>query len=229
MNTFKKTVIVGTTSGYPDKITIEYTLRDDKGRLSLTGVIADGLRSDCLAAGQIVNALLEYVKIPSPSWPKEKLEKLIEIWHRWHLNDMNAACEHQRNWPLDKPLDVQIYTQVGTRCDDIRAFIRGGRATEEEKNLLKLSDDIWGAMTTGGKHGNFGGSSPYPAEDIVRLLGENMLAKWKIEQKTAGGVYPFQHPEGLLCKPCEVCGYEYGSAWLYEAVPEDVLEWLRDC
>lgn len=36
-----------------------------------------------------------------------------------------------------------------------------------------------------------------------------------------------EHPEGLLSRPCGVCGYKYGSAWLREDVPTDVLEWLR--
>jgi len=31
---------------------------------------------------------------------------------------------------------------------------------------------------------------------------------------------------GLLCAPCPTCGYKYGTAWLYEAVPQDVIDWL---
>lgn len=37
----------------------------------------------------------------------------------------------------------------------------------------------------------------------------------------------WEHPEGLLCKPCPTCGYKYGEAWLYEEVPEDVLIYLK--
>jgi hypothetical protein len=46
------------------------------------------------------------------------------------------------------------------------------------------------------------------------------------EKKMAGWVTPDEHPEGLLCKPCPVCGYQYGSAWNKEKVPGDVLDWL---
>ena len=35
-----------------------------------------------------------------------------------------------------------------------------------------------------------------------------------------------EHPEGLLSVPCPTCGYKYGSAWLHEEVPQDVLDWL---
>jgi hypothetical protein len=39
-------------------------------------------------------------------------------------------------------------------------------------------------------------------------------------------VYEGEHKDGLLNKPCQVCGYRYGSSWLKVEVPEDVLEWL---
>ena len=35
-----------------------------------------------------------------------------------------------------------------------------------------------------------------------------------------------EHPKGLLSEPCEVCGYKYGSAWLREDVPAEVLDFL---
>lgn len=35
-----------------------------------------------------------------------------------------------------------------------------------------------------------------------------------------------EHPEGLLCEPCDVCGYKFGSAWKAEEVPQDVLAFL---
>lgn len=35
------------------------------------------------------------------------------------------------------------------------------------------------------------------------------------------------HKDGLLMKPCPTCGYAYGSKWLREEVPADVLAWLR--
>ena len=39
-------------------------------------------------------------------------------------------------------------------------------------------------------------------------------------------VHRHEHPEGLLCEPCPTCGYRYGTAWLYEEVPEEVLREL---
>jgi len=32
-----------------------------------------------------------------------------------------------------------------------------------------------------------------------------------------------EHPQGLLSEPCPTCGYKYGSAWLKEEIPADVV------
>jgi hypothetical protein len=47
------------------------------------------------------------------------------------------------------------------------------------------------------------------------------------KKREAGWVTVDEHPEGLLNKPCPVCGYKYGSAWNKETVPDGVLDWLR--
>jgi hypothetical protein len=41
-----------------------------------------------------------------------------------------------------------------------------------------------------------------------------------------GWISPSEHSDGLLGKPCPDCGYAYGTAWLTEEVPQDILEWL---
>ena len=46
------------------------------------------------------------------------------------------------------------------------------------------------------------------------------------ETKMLGWLYPKDHPEGLLAKPCPVCGYKYGTAWKTEEVPQEVIDWL---
>jgi len=56
-------------------------------------------------------------------------------------------------------------------------------------------------------------------------------AKWEDKRIDSGGerglfachVRPDEHPEGLLTKPCPVCGYKYGTAWLKEALPPEVV------
>jgi hypothetical protein len=48
----------------------------------------------------------------------------------------------------------------------------------------------------------------------------------KRETRSAGHVSFNEHPEGLLSKPCEVCGYKYGTEWRIETVPSDVIAFL---
>lgn len=69
---------------------------DVNGRLSITGVegpLSSGnARGGC---GQI--DLHEWgVKTYAPGWNAALVSKFRAIWAEWHLNDMQSACEHQR-------------------------------------------------------------------------------------------------------------------------------------
>lgn len=50
--------------------------------------------------------------------------------------------------------------------------------------------------------------------------------KIKIEKKSSGWVRPTEHSDGVLTKACPVCGYQYGTAWVREEVPQNVIDWL---
>lgn len=41
-------------------------------------------------------------------------------------------------------------------------------------------------------------------------------------------VRPSEYPDGLLAAPCPECGYRFGSAWLFEEVPANVLAYLSE-
>ena len=65
-------------------------------------------------------------------------------------------------------------------------------------------------------------------KEIIELLtNARMIRIKKVETKTANWVTPKEHPEGILTKPCEICGYKYGTKWNFEEIPEEVLEYLR--
>lgn len=36
-----------------------------------------------------------------------------------------------------------------------------------------------------------------------------------------------ENPKGLLMKPCDVCGYRYGSRWLLEVLPPEVIQEVK--
>jgi hypothetical protein len=42
-----------------------------------------------------------------------------------------------------------------------------------------------------------------------------------------GWVRAEDHPDGLLGKPCSVCGYKYGTAWLKEELPPEIVAEIK--
>lgn len=120
--------------------------------------------------GQIKDLFVRENLPKNTQW--KALDRLLEIWERWHLNGMRAGCVHQieEGWnkrPIDptKPLDA------------------------------------YGRFLGEGKHST-----------------RNMLV-W---------VRPDEHPEGLLTKACPTCGYKYGTEWLVEELPEEIIEELKN-
>ncbi len=162
----------GTAMGYTRKgspiharmfCEISYT----DGKLSITGVVGPTRGGNAHGGfGQIVGTeVLDF----TPGWDAELLARFYEVWHRWHLNDMRAGCEHQRAAGWDK------------------------RPINPDKPLNAYGEHVKGHTTW------------------------NMLT-W---------IKRSEHPEGLLCEPCPECGYKYGTAWLSEPVPDDVLAFLE--
>lgn len=114
------------------------------GKLSISGHIGDRPRIrgacgqiDMEFAGFGGTTRLDEINY-MPDWNAEKFLRLLVIWRDWHLNDLHAGCEHQRELGWDKD----------------------------------------------------GGYEAHPSE------------------------------------PCPVCGYKYGTAWLFAEVPEDVVAFL---
>lgn len=199
---------------------IEYS----DGRLSIRGVegpISNGdARGGCGQIDMSIDAdyiaALEY----APGWDRESVTRFVEVWGAWHLNDMRAGCEHQRKIDTTRQVEVVSYKltyeasklRTDTLAAAAKAQLTGGpfNPTPTAKALALL--DKWFAD----RHEPPDADSP--------LSGCFEVAKR--EQKAIGWVRPDEHPDGMLCKPCEVCGYKYGSQWLREEVPADVLAWL---
>lgn len=165
----------------------------------------------------------------APLWTEDKWQRLLEIWHDWHLNDMRAACEHQTGpeWDTGKQLEVYTYSW-GPRYHELREKVTGGTDPAETAAAAALLAAINAEFGRLGLHGRRTGPGPAWGGEAERLLAEGYIEKSaKPAMKGAGWTYPYEHPEGLLCKPCPVCGHKYGSAWLRVDVPESAVEFLR--
>lgn len=85
-------------------VTIEVTLKIDKNKPIFTssGLVWNNIKTDCYMSGQCLDSVwTDYSQeLINPSLYK----KILGLWKRNHLNDMNAGCRHQRakNMTYDK-------------------------------------------------------------------------------------------------------------------------------
>lgn len=209
------------------KVEIQIEQRDGKARLSIMGETYYPGARDFESGGQIdgeVRRLLD-AEGAHLNRPREKIARLLEIWDRWHLNDTRAGCEHQRAPVSDGGWDTSAKIQL------ITYRLRGDVSVKRHATERKAVERLENGETVAYMHGEL---------ELVRIpyevtRGADQLAPpaeyyeiAKREEKLAGWVKPEEHPAGLLCKPCPTCGYKYGTAWLYEPLPADVVKFLED-
>ena len=142
-------------------------------------------RSGYYSGGQNLEDVRAITK-PAEGWTLEDIRELADIWDRWHLNGMNAYCEHQR--ALGWKICPGHYGPAGQRCS---VPSEPEPATAEE--LERAARDL--------------------ARDGVALVG--------------AGSFPYRCEDDKLSEPCPECGYKCGTAWLYEPLPPEVLEWAQ--
>jgi len=66
---------------------IEWDLKD--GRFSMSGGVWNSRGTDYIACGQMVDEIARF--FPG----NKKLQRMVAIWHRYHLNDMKAGSPRQ--------------------------------------------------------------------------------------------------------------------------------------
>ncbi len=193
--------------------------------LSISGVVGPTPNGNCSGScGQCVDEIRDGQ--PEGLWTDEMLAKFCDVWKRWHLNDMRPYCEHQKalGWDSLATKKVTLYNynlraEWFSKQHSLENHIKNqigltGSAslTDEEKELwnLPLSIRTWKPLDD---------SRYEPKKKYEWNNGPT-------EEKKLGWLRPDEHPEGILCRPCPVCGYKYGSAWKTEPVPEDVLQFL---
>lgn len=202
-----KHVYVGTTiKGWK----VFATIRWDGTRLLISGVVGPRANGDVSGScGQI--DLSEVVD----QEPGVNVDKLAEVWNRWHLNDMRPGCEHQREWFTGEPLEIVTYRLTSETASAQRELKRTSVLALASGKAVKLSMANQRLLAL-----------PYETHAPAKRNAKRYEVSKK-ETKLAGWTYPKEHPKGLLCKPCETCGYKYGSEWKMEHVPANVIAWLE--
>lgn len=159
-------------------------------------------------------------------WNRAKAKKLLKIWDEWHLNDMQAGCEHQRkNWDLRKELTIVSFKlnydilmkqrEIETMIDETFKKSKTITLTDEQQEIKNLPYIV--ELPRGEQY--------EVPEKVKKYYNPNIK---DTNTKMACHFTPTDHPEGLLTKPCEVCGYEYGTSWLKEELPQEVIDFLTN-
>lgn len=195
-------------------------IRWDGSKLSISGVegpLPNGdVRGSC---GQCIDAL-DRIERLAEGVNQLDVDRLRVVWERWHLNDMRAHCAHQGFDFGDAEVEVVTYglSQEAWRLK---------REAEAEVTRAALAGEV-AQLTDAGRFliGPDWFRDRFEAPDADSPLSGLFEVK-KREKKRAGWVRPVEHPKGVLGVACDVCGHRYGSAWLREDVPADVIAFLR--
>lgn len=228
----KKIINPGTIKVWENRqVDVFIKIEFERGNLSISGVEGPMRNGDAHGScGQIDDDLKDVV--PGEGWTREMIDKLYQIWNEWHLNDLQAACSHQRKlgWEELARTKVKLYhwrlkPEVSSAQRQIEEGVleeaaAGKTVKLEEHDLITMALKYEVTTPTD--------QPPGPEYEPKRPLYQNDYYSQAVEEKLLGWLYPSQHPEGILAKPCPECGYKYGSAWLRKEVPADTIKWLFD-
>ena len=202
-----------------NRVTVEMEYKQDRGkkRLSVSANVWNTRRSDIICGGQCLDTIAPYMDSPIFS-------EIFRLWKAYHLNDMHPECEHQHaaGWDKLASKKVTLYHWRMTRA-----------AITEQDNAKKaaLSALTAGETFTPTTEQTFFAGLSYslttwtetpPAELAKYYEPKKPLYPGDIghtETKALGWLKESEHPDGLLSKACPVCGYKYGTSWVYFPIP----------
>lgn len=202
-----------------NKVEIEATLSiKDNGQVvfSASGQIWNAMRSDIYVGGQCIDSI--YNDFKGQIQNRKTYEEIMALWEKWHLNDMNAGCKHQRalKWGTKK---ISL-TKLKLKWKDYAE-----EQSDLEKRIMKKVKET-GRIELSANDKNLL-NMPYfltiPTEKLARYKAQYQVES--TEEKTSGWVSEDEHPQGVLSKACPKCGYKYGSAWVYE--PIEIVDLYR--
>lgn len=215
---------------YGEAVPIFCKVNWDGEKLSITGTVGPKRNGDAVGGSGQINMEFSgkdkrYHKPPevefAAGWDADTWRKFLDVWDEWHLNDMRAGCKHQRKTDMRREVELVWYkltseayqTRKRVRHEAAEAMLhhKPFKPTPTEEALAKLDD--WFKSTT------------HPPDADSPLSGCYEVEKR--EHKAIGWVTQDDHPDGMMGRKCPACGYKYGSAWLKEEVPADVLDFLR--
>ena len=200
-------------------VTIELKEKENGQKVfTASGSIWDAREYDIIAGGQCLDDMRPYLK------GSRLFLKIFKLWEKYHLNDMRPYCEHQKALGWDKLASekIKIYRYKMTG----EAIQKRNRAEREAMDAIKTGETYQASA----ENLKFLSLS-YIIETETETLGEDLAQLYKlaeIEEKAKGWTEQKEHSAGILCKPCPVCGYKYGTAWKYEEIGAEDLKTIYE-
>lgn len=227
----KKTVLIGTQKEYNRRgtaqvdakifVTIELKQKPDKGTvLSMTGVVGPLSNGDAYGScGQIIMSHDIEQVTPAFGWSHDSIKELMEVWERWHMNDARAGCEHQRaaGWHLRPKVTLNTWEMTTETWQDRNRINTTAMKQLAAGQQVQLTAEEQAIVTLPMTVILPDGQEPGPAGAYKLTKSESKHVNWVRED---------EHPDGILSKPCPTCGYKYGSAWLFEPIPAEVIDYF---
>lgn len=109
-----KTVRLGSIQGWTRRgketlVNVYCKIKYREGKLSITGVEGPLPSGDALGScGQIVMGLEPCAFVDfAPGWDEVRVAEFLEIWDKWHLNDMRAGSPAQMRYLEEHPIEVK--------------------------------------------------------------------------------------------------------------------------
>lgn len=190
--------------------TIELNLDEtmpDKPKFRACGDISHG------GCGQCINGIAEL-------YPENALvQEIAELWRKYHLNDMHADCVHNINEKAaDKIIVINKYSLNSETYEKQKAIKDAAIKALEEGKTVRLSQYERDILAL-----------PFYKTD--KNMTDDVRKYYKIDstkREAARWVNCVDHDDGVLCKPCPVCGYRFGTAWVYHEIPAKDLARIRE-
>jgi hypothetical protein len=223
-----------TASPHLEPVNISGNYRTPDGRAQIDFEIREEKPGEPVfsASGQFDGSFGQCLEEIAKAYPNDaRVQEIVKVWRVWHLNDMNAGCQHQRaeNWGKKELTLVKV---------EINAWMIPDAWQGEKRELEQISKHGWASVRTlagetalevlaAAKCGEVFKAEGNAKQYLSPIHYGRAIIEIQTEKKGAGWVYPKEHSEGVLCKPCPVCGYEYGSAWLYEPLPAEIVDKVK--
>lgn len=198
-------------------VEVEYKEENNKKCFSVCANVWNARCSDIICGGQCLDEIAQYIDSPLYS-------EIRRLWKLYHLNDMHPECEHQHaaNWHKLATKKVTLYHW---------RLNREASKEQEEAKKAAISALKAGETFTPNEQQTFISCLPYSLTTHTDTPPENVAKYYEpkkplyagdrghTETKALGWLHENEHPDGILSKPCPVCGYKYGTAWKYFEIP----------